>query len=192
MQARNREAEALAFNGDQAMSESTKDVIAPNKYVELKYKVIDVKTDGVLTEVEYPIGYVHGVNEILAPAVMAELEGKAEGETIEVPIDCNKIYGPRDESLVIVENINNVPEEYREVGTAILMENDKGQTRTFLVTHIGGDVITIDGNNPLCGREVLFRLEIQLVRDATAEEIEHGGKIEEGPDIDTSNAVPLK
>ena len=176
------------------MSESIKNVIAANKYVELKYKVIDVKTDSVLTEVEYPIGYVHGVNEILAPAVMAELEGKSEGETIEVPIDCNKLYGPRDESLVIVENINNVPEEYREVGTAILMENDKGQTKTFLVTHIGGDVITIDGNNPLCGREVLFRLEILLVRDATEEEIEHGGKVEEGPeiDMDASNVVPIK
>lgn len=176
------------------MSESIKNVIAANKYVELKYKVIDVKTDSVLTEVEYPIGYVHGVNEILAPAVMAELEGKSEGETIEVPIDCNKLYGPRDESLVIVENINNVPEEYREVGTAILMENDKGQTKTFLVTHVGGDVITIDGNNPLCGREVLFRLEILLVRDATEEEIEHGGKVEEGPeiDMDASNIVPIK
>ncbi|MEJ2107550.1 MAG: hypothetical protein P8X48_09520 [Acidiferrobacteraceae bacterium] len=176
------------------MSESIKNVIAANKYVELKYKVIDVKTDSVLTEVEYPIGYVHGVNEILAPAVMAELEGKSEGETIEVQIDCNKLYGPRDESLVIVENINNVPEEYREVGTAILMENDKGQTKTFLVTHVGGDVITIDGNNPLCGREVLFRLEILLVRDATEEEIEHGGKVEEGPeiDMDASNVVPIK
>jgi FKBP-type peptidyl-prolyl cis-trans isomerase SlyD len=188
----NRDADASAINGDQAMSELIKDVIAANKYVELKYKVIDVKTDSVLTEVEYPIGYVHGVNEILAPAVMAELEGKSEGETIEVPIDCNQIYGPRDESLVIVENINNVPEEYREVGTAILMENDKGQTRTFLVTHIGGDVITIDGNNPLCGREVLFRLEILQVRDATEEEIEHGGKVEEVPDVGNANVVPMK
>jgi FKBP-type peptidyl-prolyl cis-trans isomerase SlyD len=192
MQPNNRGTDVSSIDGDSAMTEKTKDVIAANKYVELKYKVIDVKTDSVLTEVEFPIGYVHGVNEVLAPAVMAELEGKSEGETIEVPIDCNQIYGPRDESLVIVENINNVPEEYREVGTAILMENDKGQTKSFLVTHIGGDVITIDGNNPLCGREVLFRLEILLVRDATEEEIEHGGKIEEGPDIDASNVVPIK
>jgi FKBP-type peptidyl-prolyl cis-trans isomerase SlyD len=194
MQPGTQDSNESAIDRDQAMSESIKNVIAANKYVELKYKVIDVKTDSVLTEVEYPIGYVHGVNEILAPAVMAELEGKSEGETIEVPIDCNKLYGPRDESLVIVENINNVPEEYREVGTAILMENDKGQTKTFLVTHVGGDVITIDGNNPLCGREVLFRLEILLVRDATEEEIEHGGKVEEGPeiDMDASNVVPIK
>jgi FKBP-type peptidyl-prolyl cis-trans isomerase SlyD len=173
------------------MTEVIKDIITDGKYVELKYRVIDVRTDSVLTEIEYPLGYVQGVNEVLAPAVMRELEGKAAGDTIEVPIDCNQLYGPRDESLVINENINNVPEEYRQVGTAILMENDKGQTRSFMVTRIAGDYITIDGNNPLCGREVLFKLEILTVRDATDEEIRFGGKIEEGPDIPEGIKVPV-
>jgi FKBP-type peptidyl-prolyl cis-trans isomerase SlyD len=173
------------------MTEVIKDIITDGKYVELKYRVIDVRTDSVLTEIEYPLGYVQGVNEVLAPAVMRELEGKAAGDTIEVPIDCNQLYGPRDESLVINENINNVPEEYRQVGTAILMENDKGQTRSFMVTRIAGDYITIDGNNPLCGREVLFKLEILTVRDATDEEIRFGGKIEEGPDIPEGIKVPI-
>ena len=173
------------------MSKTIKDRVADGKYVELKYKVIDVKTDSVLTEVEFPLGYVHGVNTVLAPQVMTALEGKSGGDTIEVPIDCNKLYGPRDESLVIAENIHDVPEEYRKVGTAILMENDKGQTRTFTVTRIAEDVIFIDGNNPLCGREVVFKLEILSVRDATDEELEHGGKIEGGPDIEGGSTVPI-
>ena len=172
------------------MAETSKDIVSEGKYVELKYQVLDVKTGGVLTEVEFPLGYVHGVNTVLAPQVMMALEGKSAGDTIEVPIDCNKLYGPRDESLVITENIHNVPEEYREVGTAILMENDQGQTKTFTVTRIAGDLIVIDGNNPLCGREVVFRLEILGVRDATEEEIEYGGKVEGGPDI--PGAVPLQ
>ena len=170
------------------MSDQT---ITDNKYVELTYKVIDQKSGMVLTQVEYPLGYVHGVNEILAPSVMAELEGKAAGEVIEVPIDCNKLYGPRDESLVIVERTENVPEEYREVGTSILMENEQGQTKTFLVTQADRRTITIDGNNPLCGREVIFRLEILLVREATEEEIKHGGKVEEGPDLGGVTQVPI-
>jgi FKBP-type peptidyl-prolyl cis-trans isomerase SlyD len=173
------------------MSNSTKDIVAHGKYVELKYKVIDVKTNSVLTEVEYPLGYVHGVNTVMAPQVMLELEGKAAGETIEVPIDCNKLYGPRDESLVITENIHNVPEEYRKVGTAILMENDKGQVKTFTVTRIAEDIIFIDGNNQLCGREVVFKLDILTVRDATEAEIAHGGKIEEGPNIANGITVPV-
>lgn len=165
------------------MTDIIKQVVADNKFVELTYKVIDQKSGNVLTEVEFPLGYVHGVSEVLAPVVMTELVGKAAGDIIEVPIDCNRLYGPRDESLVITDLIDNVPEEYREVGTAILMENDKGQTKSFLVTRIDDKTITIDGNNPLCGREVVFRLEVLTVRDATEQEIESGGSVEAGPDV---------
>ena len=166
-------------------------VIADGQYVEVTYKVIDQLSGGVLTQVEFPLGYVHGTNEILAPAVMAELEGKKAGEIIEVPIDCKQIYGPRDESLVITDRIQNVPEEYRSVGMSILMESETGQTKTFLVTRVDKKTVTIDGNNPLCGREVIFRLEIIMVRDATDEEIEYGGKIVEGPDLNGVTPVPI-
>lgn len=167
------------------------DVIEANKYVELTYQVIDLKSGQVLTAVEYPLGYVHGVNEILSPKVMVELEGKSEGDVIEVTIDCNAIYGPRDESLVITDQIENVPEEYRQVGTAILMENDRGETKSFLVTRMDDKTVTIDGNNPLCGREVIFKLEIRTVRDASEEEIKHGGKVETGPEITSGRVVPI-
>lgn len=158
------------------------ETIKENKYVELTYKVIDKKTGDVLTLVEFPLGYVHGANKVLSPEVTAELEGKSVGDTIEVVIDCNELYGPRDESLVITDYIENVPEEYREVGTKIIMENEKGETKSFLVTRIDDKTLTIDGNNPLCGREVVFQLEILTVRDATEEEIEAGGNIDAGPE----------
>ena len=65
------------------------------------------------------------------------------------------------------------------------MENERGETRSFLVTRKDRKTITIDGNNPLSGREVIFKLEVLLVRDASEEEIAAGGKVEEGPDIET-------
>ncbi len=161
-----------------------KEVIQDNKLVELSYKVIDQKTGSVLTGVEFPIGYVHGSNTVLSPQVTAELEGKTAGDVIEVPIDCNLLYGPRDESLVITDHLENVPEEYREVGTTIVMENDKGETKSFLVTRMDDKTLTIDGNNPLCGREVIFRLEVLSVRDASDEEIEAGGQVGADPAIE--------
>jgi FKBP-type peptidyl-prolyl cis-trans isomerase SlyD len=103
-----------------------------------------------------------------------------------VPIDGNQIFGPRDESLVFSDQIENVPEEYRQVGTSILMENDKGQTRSFLVTHMDDERLTVDGNNPLCGREILFTLEILAVRDATDEETRAGGATHPGAGVDPS------
>lgn len=165
------------------MEEVIHNIISEGKFVELTYKVIDSKTASVLTQVEYPIGYIHGVTEALAPEVTAELAGKTAGDEIDVPIDCNKLYGPRDESLVITDNIDNVPEEYREVGMSILMENEHGQTKTFFVTRVDDRSVTIDGNNPLCGREVIFKLQILTVRDATEEEIEAGGPVDAEPDI---------
>jgi len=61
-------------------------------------------------------------------------------------------------------------------GTRILMENNLGQMKSFLVTRIEGDKITFDGNNPLCGREVIYQVKILLVRDATDEEKADGGR----------------
>jgi FKBP-type peptidyl-prolyl cis-trans isomerase SlyD len=167
------------------------DVIRTGKFVELTYKVADRKTGHVLTRVEFPLNYVHGHNEILAPSVHSELEGKSAGNVIEVAIDGNQIFGPRDESLVFSDDIENVPEEYRQVGTSILMENDRGQTRSFLVTHMDDERLTVDGNNPLCGREVVFTLEILTVRDATDEETKAGGAINAGANIDPTLLRPV-
>ncbi len=161
------------------MSETIQD----GKFVELTYKVTDRKSGHVLTRVEFPLGYVHGHNEILAPSVHMALEGKSAGDTIEVPIDGNQIFGPRNESLVFTDHIENVPEEYRQVGTSILMENDKGQTRSFIVTRFDDETLTVDGNNPLCGRAVVFVLEILTVRDATEDETRTGEAIIVGADI---------
>lgn len=163
-----------------------RETIQDGKLVELTYKVTDKKSGHVLTAVEFPLGYVHGHNEILAPSVHQQLEGRSAGDTINVPIDGNQIFGPRDESLVFSDAIENVPEEYHQVGTSILMESDTGQTRSFLVTHLDDERLTVDGNNPLCGREVIFTLQILTVRDATEEEVRAGGTITAGANVDPS------
>ena len=159
------------------------ETIENEKFVELNYKVIDVKTGDVLVTVDYPLGYVHGVNDVLSEQVTKELAGKMVGDVIEVPIDCDQLYGQRDESLVFTDNIENVPEEYREVGMTITMENDKGEPKNFIVTRFDDKTLTVDGNNPLCGRAVVFTLEVLTVRDATDEELDLGGAVGADPDI---------
>ena len=167
------------------------ETIRDGKFVELTYKVTDRRSGHVLTRVEFPLGYVHGHNEILSPSVHKALEGKRAGELIEVPIDGQRVFGARDESLVFTDRLENVPEEYRRIGTSILMENDRGETRSFLVTRITDETLTVDGNNPLCGREVVFTLEVLTVRDATDEETKLGGAVIARPDIDPSRLRPV-
>ena len=159
------------------------DTIQNDKFVELNYKVIDKKTGNVLVTVDYPLGYVHGSNDILSEHVTKELDGRKTGDVIEIPIDTKLLYGERDESLVFTDRIENVPEEYREIGMTITMENDKGELKDFIVTRFDDKTLTVDGNNPLCGREVIFKLEVLSIRDATDEEIELGGAVGADPDI---------
>jgi FKBP-type peptidyl-prolyl cis-trans isomerase SlyD len=71
------------------------------------------------------------------------------------------------------------------------MENDKGQTRSFLVTRIDDETLTVDGNNPLCGRDVVFTLEILAVRDASDEEMKVGGGTGAEADVDPSLMRPV-
>lgn len=164
------------------MTGTNTSTIAHGKYVELTYLVRDSTTGDVLTEVTRPLNYVHGVTEILAPAITRELEGKTQGQRVDVLVDCNELYGPRDESLVITEPVDAVPPEYRQLGTRILMKNNRGRMKSVLVTRIEGDKVTFDGNNPLSGREVIYQVRVLLVRDATPEEREYGGKVEANPE----------
>ena len=159
------------------------DTIQNEKFVELNYKVIDEKTGDVLVTVVYPLGYVHGVNDVLSEQVTKYLDGKQVGDIIEVSVDTILLYGERDESLVFTDHIENVPQEYREIGMTITMENEKGEPRTFIVTRFDDKTLTVDGNNPLCGREVVFKLEILTIRDATDEELDFGGAVDAAPDL---------
>ncbi len=138
------------------------------------------------------LGYVHGHNDVLLPAILTELVGKSAGDIIDVPIDCNKIYGPRDESLVFTDHIDNVPKEFHEIGATIVTQNEKGESRNFIVTRMDDKSLTVDGNNPLCGREAVFTLEILTVREPTDEEFEAGGAIIEPPDIKGARKVPVQ
>lgn len=159
------------------------DTIQNEKFVELNYKVVDEKTGDVLVTVEYPLGYVHGVNDVLSEQVTKQLDGKKVGDVIEIPVDTKLLYGERDESLVFTDRIENVPEEFREIGMTITMENEKGEPRSFIVTRFDDKTLTVDGNNPLCGREVVFRLEILTIREATEEELDLGGAVGADPDL---------
>jgi FKBP-type peptidyl-prolyl cis-trans isomerase SlyD len=159
------------------------DTIQNEKYVEIVYKVIDQKSGDVLVGVDFPLGYVHGVNDVMSEQVTKHLEGKKAGDIIEVPVDTRLLYGDRDESLVFTDRIENVPEEYREIGMTITMENEKGEPRNFIVTRFDDETLTVDGNNPLCGREVIFRLDILTIREATDEELDRGGAVDDDPDL---------
>ena len=152
--------------------------ITINKFVELTYKIIDQSNGEIIEQVEDPLGYVQGDNSLLFNQVTKKLEGKSAGDEVEILLKAKDAFGPKIEDLIFTDDIDNVPMEYRHLGANVTMQNDKGGTKDFVVSSIENGKLTIDGNHPLAGRDIIFFVEVLSIRDATADEIIEGGSID--------------
>ena len=148
--------------------------IAPDDVVSIHYtlkddsaKVIDSSAGGE------PLAYLHGHGNII-PGLERELSGKSVGDRLEVRIEPAQGYGEYDRSLVqkvprrTLKGIANL-----RVGMRLQAGTEHGH-RAVTVTHISGDMVTLDGNHPLAGQNLHFEVEITAIRAATEEELAHG------------------
>ena len=154
------------------------ETISINKFVELTYRIIDQSNGEVIEQVEEPLGYVQGDNSLLFNQVTKELEGKCVGDEVEILLKAEDAFGKKADELIFTDDINNVPMEYRFIGASVTMQNDKGGTKDFIVSSIENGKLTIDGNHPLAGKDIIFYVEVLSIRDATADEIIEGGKLD--------------
>ena len=154
------------------------ETISINKFVELTYRIIDQSNGEVIEQVEEPLGYVQGDNSLLFNQVTKELEGKCVGDEVEILLKAEDAFGKKADELIFTDDINNVPMEYRFIGASVTMQNDKGGTKDFIVSSIEDGKLTIDGNHPLAGKDIIFYVEILSIRQATADEIIEGGKLD--------------
>ena len=120
-----------------------------------------------------PLAYLHGFGNII-PGLENALEGKEKGEKLTVSVEPEQGYGARDEQLVqaVPRSAFKGVEELAP-GMQFQAQGPQG-SRLVVVTQVAQDVVTVDANHPLAGQTLQFEVEISEVRDATAEELEHG------------------
>ncbi len=120
-----------------------------------------------------PLVYLHGHGNII-PGLEQALEGKAEGEELQVKVEPEEGYGPRREELV-----QQVPMdafagiEKVEPGMRFNAESAQGPL-VVKVTDIDGDQVTIDANHELAGQQLNFEVTVRDVREANPQELEAG------------------
>lgn len=120
-----------------------------------------------------PLAYLQGHGN-LVPGLERALEGKREGSSVAVVLAPADGYGTRDESLV-----QRVPKRSLQ-GAGAVKKGMQFQARTddgvrlFTVAAVIGDMVTLDGNHPLADQTLHFDVQVLGVREATAEELEHG------------------
>ena len=156
------------------------DSIGHGKVVFITYSVLD--EDGrIMGQQDMPTGYVHGAGSGLFEAVERALDGRLPGDQVEVQVPPEAGFGLGDPSLVIVDDIDNVPPSIRYVGAEAELQNDAGDALTFRVGAIADGKITLDGNHPLAGRTATVAATVVSVRNATADEMRTGFPAEQGP-----------
>lgn len=148
--------------------------ICQNKVVMINYTLKD--DDGEIIDTSEggdPLAYIHGMKNIISGLEKA-LEGKRTGDKLNVSVSPEEGYGEIIEALRadvdrgMFEGANEI-----EVGMQFHAQTDKGP-QVVTVIAVNDSTITIDGNHPLAGQTLNFDVEIMDVRDATAEEIDHG------------------
>ena len=120
-----------------------------------------------------PLMYLHG-HGALIPGLERELTGKSAGDRLKVNIAPADGYGEYDRELVQRvprRALKGVPDV--RVGMRLQAQTAQGP-RPVTVTQLTGDMVTLDGNHPLAGKNLHFEVEVAGVRAATAEELEHG------------------
>lgn len=162
--------------------------IENDRVVKLAYRITD-NEGRVLDErtPEQAYEYLHGRGQIVAP-VERVLEGKTAGFTAEVSVAPRDAYGEYQTSLVAELPRSHFPKNVDiKVGMKFSTEGQNAQSITVRVTSVEKDVVTIDGNHPLAGIDLIFDLKVLDVREATADEIENG-RAGEVPSVDLATS----
>lgn len=121
-----------------------------------------------------PLVYLHGAGNIIAGLENA-LVGKAVGDELEVSIEPADAYG--EYSAELITNIGREMfegVEQLEVGMQFHASAPDGGMQIVTIRDIEGDQVTIDGNHPLAGQQLNFKVKVASVRAASEEEIAHG------------------
>jgi FKBP-type peptidyl-prolyl cis-trans isomerase SlyD len=143
--------------------------IETNQVVSLEYevrdgdKVVDSNVGGA------PLVFMFGKGQII-PGLEEGIKDMKIGEKADVLVKAADAYGEYNP-----EATQEVPKEQfagidLQEGMTLYGQGEDGSTVQVVVKEIKDDTVVIDFNHPLAGKDLMFTVTINNVRDASAEE----------------------
>lgn len=120
-----------------------------------------------------PLAYMQGYKNII-PGLEKEMAGKKVGDKFKAVVQPEEGYGITNPALrqevdrSVFQGVDEI-----EVGMQFQAQLENGPI-VMSVTNVDGDKISVDGNHPLADQVLTFDIEVVEVREASAEELEHG------------------
>jgi len=144
--------------------------ISDNKLVKLHYKgTLEDKTVFDSSEGKDPLEFIFGSGMIIK-GLEEGIKGLKIGDKKVISIESKDAYGP-----IVEQAIQDVPKDQfpaeveLKVGLQLAAQGPQGVI-PVVVKELNGDMVKVDFNHPLAGKDLTFDVEVIEVRDATEED----------------------
>jgi FKBP-type peptidyl-prolyl cis-trans isomerase SlyD len=126
------------------------------------------------SEEEGPLDYLHGHGNIIF-GLEKELTGMQVGESKTVLLEPEEGYGEVDSEAFFDLPREEFPDDVPlEIGIELEITDNDGEMMFAKIVEVDEDNVRLDTNHPLAGKTLQFDVTVNGIREATAEEIEHG------------------
>jgi len=149
--------------------------IENDKVVSFTYTLQEANGDLLeASEQGIPMSYLHGHKNILL-GLEKEPTGLSEGDQKKIILPPAEAYGFRRDNAEQRIPIKHLLGKPKRLQKGMLVKiNGKDGTLNGRVLKVGKFNVDVDMNHPFAGKTLQFDVNINTVRDATTEEINHG------------------
>jgi len=152
-----------------------------NKVVTINYNLHKDTAEGEMiesTEGKEPLMFLTGLGQMI-PDFENNVKDLSTGDKFSFGIKADKAYGERTEEAIIELPQDMFMKEGKlveevVVGNVLPLEDQNGQVHPAKIVSINEETITADVNHPLADQDLHFTGSVVEVREATAEELDHG------------------
>ncbi len=127
--------------------------------------------DGTVFESSFdqdPLEFTIGAGEII-PGFEDAVVGMSVGETRTVDIPAQDAYGEYNEMARLEVPRENLPQDLTpEIGMVLQLTTPQNNTVLVRVVDMKDDVITLDANHPLAGKDLRFEIKLIDLTPASA------------------------
>ena len=107
-----------------------------------------------------PLEFTVGAGQMIA-GFDAAIPGMIVGEKKTIVIAPEDAYGQKNEDAIIEFPKSNIPGDMKlEPGMKLQLRNEAGHPVPVVVTEVKDDVIILDANHELAGKELIFDIEL--------------------------------
>ncbi|MCD9046383.1 FKBP-type peptidyl-prolyl cis-trans isomerase [Luteimonas sp. MHLX1A] len=119
-----------------------------------------------------PLAILFGHGNII-PGLEKAMDGRETGDSFKADVKAEDAYGERRDGLTQRVPKKHFGNQRLTAGMQVVLNTNFGP-RAVTVQKVGMSVVDVDLNHPMAGKDLQFDIEIVEVREASAEEVEHG------------------